>query len=256
MLESPSRRLVEAGADLLTGSRCAGCRRPGRALCRRCADVLTTVRPRACSPDPPPAQLLRPSPLPLVCAGSYDGLLRDLVVAHKEERRLALAHPLGRLLASAVECAVGSAVAEHGPLGTGVVLVPVPSSPQSVRTRGHDPLLRLTRVAAIRLRRRGIACTVAPLLVHARIVADQAGLSAAGRVANLDGAFAAVRCGPRTRANRVVVVVDDVVTTGASLAEAVRALRAKGLDPVAGATVAATQRRGRPHPVAVSAPDH
>jgi len=186
--------------------------------------------------------LTQPHPLALVCAGSYDGLLRDLVVAHKEHRRLALARPLGRLLPLAIEVAIEVAV--EVPAGRTLALVPVPSSVDSVRARGHDPLLRMTRVAAARLRRRGIHCSVAPLLAHARTVRDQAGLSSVARVANLEGAFVAVPRRSRSRSGSEVVVVDDVVTTGASLAEAVRALRAVGVAPAAGATVAATQRHG------------
>jgi predicted amidophosphoribosyltransferase len=239
-----SRGLADAGLDLLTGSRCAGCSRPGRALCRGCATVLAGLRPRPGRPSPPPSALLTPTALPLVCSGAYDGLLANLVVAHKEERRLALAGPLGRLLATAVESALADGTAGSG----GVALVPVPSTSQAVLARGHDPLLRITRAAAARLRRRGIDCTVAPVLVHRRQVADQAGLSATQRVANLDGAFQARCTGPLSRS---IIVVDDVVTTGASLAAAVTALRDAGAEPVAAATIAATARRNPPRAGAV-----
>ena len=77
-----------------------------------------------------------------------------------------------------------------------------------------------------------------------RRLADQAGLDSAARAANLAGAYA-VR--PRWRGGRVgprVLLVDDVMTTGATLAEATRALRVDGVRVVGVATIAATQRRG------------
>ena len=238
-------QILDAGLDLLTGSRCAGCSRPGRTLCAGCREQLIRLQPQPSRPDPLPPAL---HGLALMSAGPYDGLIRELIVAHKEHRRLALARDLGHLLAVVTETALVSVAAP----GAAVVLVPVPSTPAAVRARGHDPLLRLTRLAAVRLRRRGTDCTVARLLRHRRLVADQAGLSAAARAANLDGAFVVRDTGaladrdPAAPGNRQVVVVDDVVTTGASLAAAVSALRAAGHPPQAGVTLAATARRIQP----------
>jgi predicted amidophosphoribosyltransferase len=111
-----------------------------------------------------------------------------------------------------------------------------------VRERGHDAVLGMTRVAARRLRRRGHDVRVRPALRSVRAVRDQSGLSATARAANLDGALRAAgdpaRGGP-------ILIVDDVITTGASAAEAVRALRAVDGWPIAVATVAATPRRVR-----------
>ncbi|WP_344294034.1 phosphoribosyltransferase family protein, partial [Streptomyces synnematoformans] len=112
----------------------------------------------------------------------------------------------------------------------------------AVVRRGHDPVRRIALVAAERLRRRGIRAELLPVLRQRRAVADQAGLSAAARRRNARGALEAVRGGaPRLRAPGCrVVLVDDVLTTGASLAEAARAVRAAGAgDALAAAVVAA-----------------
>jgi predicted amidophosphoribosyltransferase len=175
--------------------------------------------------------------LPLT-ACRYEGRIRELIVAAKEHGRFGLVRPLGRLLAVPLEIALDRLELPS------CVLVPMPSAPAAVRERGHDAVLGTARVAARRLRRRGRAVTVVAALRSARDVRDQAGLSARQRAANLDGALRVAPTLARGRALRSpLVVVDDVITTGASAAEAVRALRAVGGRPVAVVTVAATRRR-------------
>jgi len=120
-------------------------------------------------------------------------------------------------------------------------LVPVPSTRAALRKRGFDPTHRLAQSAARQLRRAGADAVVVPLLTHVRAVADSAGLTADQRRINLHGALSATR-DRRGARNRFLILVDDVLTTGATVAEAARALRAVDLAPTAAATIAATQR--------------
>ncbi|MFH8728095.1 ComF family protein [Streptomyces termitum] len=193
---------------------CEGCGAPRAGLCGRCALALAgtgadRVRP---SPEPPG--------LPAVHAAvPYGGAVRELLIAHKERGALELAGPLGGALAGAVAAAVRG----RGD-GGALLLVPVPSARRSVRARGHDPTRRVARAAAARLRGAGRPARVVPVLRQRRYVADQAGLGARGRRANLAGALEVVPGGARLLAAGRVVLVDDLMTTGASLAEAARAL--------------------------------
>ncbi|WP_432089085.1 ComF family protein [Streptomyces sp. bgisy095] len=225
-------------AGLVLPVACGGCGRPRTELCPECAEELTGTGPCRVRPEPEPAGL------PAVhAAAPYAGAVREILLAHKERGALALAGPLGGALAGAVEAAAG-AVAGFG--GGPLLLVPVPSSRRSVRARGHDPTRRIALAAAARLRRTGRDARVAPVLRQRRYVADQAGLGAHGRLANLSGALEVVPGGARlltagstagsmtgNAAGRTagpaagtVVLVDDLMTTGASLAEAARALGA------------------------------
>lgn len=226
--------LSDAGRDLLLGSACVGCARPGRVLCVPCAASLPQ-RGRVAWPSPTPPGLALP-----FAGGAYDGLLKALVNAHKEHAVLALATPLGRVLGDVVRDLLAALGATWEP----VLLVPVPSRGAVVRRRGHDPMLRVTRAAAVRLRRTGVHAGARRLLVPAGRVRDQAGLDAGQRAANLAGSLRARRPRPPDRRG-LVLVVDDVLTTGSTAREAQRALEAAGL-PVAGVAAVAATRRRRP----------
>jgi predicted amidophosphoribosyltransferase len=231
--------VIDAWLDLLLGSRCSACAEPGRALCRRCAAGLPT-KAALCWPSPTPPGLVPPW-----SAGEYADALRALVVDHKDHGRLALVGPLGRLLALSAEAALSGGRLPGGRPSEGrLQLVPVPSHPSVVRSRGQDPLLRITHRAAAVLRGRGVPVVVRPAL---RVVArplDQSHLDAGQRARNVAGRFAArERLAGSCTAGGPTLLVDDVVTTGATLREAQRALEAVGVRPFAAATVAATRRR-------------
>lgn len=230
-------RLYDAAADLLLGGRCCGCGRAGRLVCPECATVLRPS-PRLAWPDPVPPSLRSPVEVTPVAAGAYDGPLRAALVEFKEERRLGLLSTLSPMLSTSVTASLEIAARDDA----AAALVPMPSRRRAVRERGYDAVALLAARTARDLRRAGRDVVVARALRHRFAVRDQAGLSAEQRTRNLAGALRAV---PGTLGHRRVVVIDDVITTGASLAAAVQALRAAGSEPAAIAVVAATPRRGR-----------
>ncbi|MEV8533566.1 ComF family protein [Streptomyces sp. NPDC051211] len=208
---------------------CAGCGEVRMLLCGECREALSGARTGAVRPRAEPAGL------PVVqAAAAYRGAVRAVLLAHKERGALPLAGPLGRALAAAVRA--GPAGGQDGPE---VVLVPVPSARRQVRARGHDPARRIALAASAELRRGGTAARVAPVLRQRRTVADQAGLGARERRENLAGALEVRRDGARVAAGGRLVLVDDLITTGATLAEAARAVREAGLPVTAAAVVAA-----------------
>jgi predicted amidophosphoribosyltransferase len=225
--------------ELVLPTACAGCGGRAGPACPECCRSLAGGATRR---DPAPA----PPGLPAVYASAtYAGPVRGLVVGYKERAAFGLGRPLAAALAESVVAALArAAVPPAAGRSLPVLLVPVPSRPDARRERGHEPLVGLAKRAARLVRAERMPVRVADVLRHARTVADQSALGASARLANLAGAFvvpAPVR--PRC-AGRLVVVVDDVVTTGATLTEAARALRSAGALVLGAATVAATPRRG------------
>jgi predicted amidophosphoribosyltransferase len=223
-------RAVEVVADLVLPAGCPGCGAAGRSVvCPACAAAL----------GPPRRVAPRPGAPPTYAMADWADPVRALVLAHKEHGRTGLARPLGVALAEVVLAALGEWATEAD--ARPVALVPVPSRPGVTRRRGHDPLRRTARAAVSALRAAGVPAELVPALRHTRRVLDQAGLSASARAGNLRGAMA-VR--PRRLPHGArVIVVDDVVTTGATLAEAARALRNEGVDVRAAGVLAVTRRK-------------
>lgn len=224
--------------DLLFPPRCAGCGRSGAALCATC---LASVRP----PAPPLcARCGRPLPAstPSVCVdcaaghgprhldaarscAAYEGAVRNAVLALKFRGQRRVARPLGELLASDARRAGWRPD----------VVVPVPLHRDRRRARGYNQAELLARACARRL---GVPCATA-LMVRARATRPQVGLAAVDRRANVAGAFGLARpWDVAGLADKRILLVDDVLTTGSTLDAAAEALRAVAPAAVWGLAVA------------------
>jgi predicted amidophosphoribosyltransferase len=195
------------------------------------------------------ARRVRPQPCPealppVHAAARYEPPLSRLVTAYKDEDRRDVAAVLAPLLALAVDAALATSPSARRRLEAGngpVLVVPVPSSRAARRRRGDAPLRSLAvRGLAGRDRRQLV---VADALAVRRRVADQAGLDARQRSVNLEHSMGVRPRWAPVLARTDCVLVDDVLTTGATLVEAARALHAGGSRHVVAATVCATQRR-------------
>lgn len=199
---------IAAAADLLLGASCPACRLPGWGVCPVCREHLTRESPTR----------FRLGDLPVVAACAYHPVLEHVIPRYKDDGALHLERLLAGLLATAVS-------ALHPQ--TGVLLVPVPSLRRAVRARGFDHGRRLAVLAA-----RPAGLRAGALLSRDAGGADQSGLGRRARRENLQGSMRA-RPAPAP-----VLLVDDIVTTGASLSEACRALRQAGAQVVGAAVIA------------------
>ena len=212
-LSDTFRRACAEALALLLPVACAGCDEPDVALCERCVVAL--------SPEPH-RRLIGAGEVefPVWSGLRFEAVPARVIRALKEDGRTGLARALAPALRAALDASGGAG---------GATLVVMPTSRASFRRRGY-------RVPDLIARRAGLR--VHPLLRQIRRVHDQRLLGRDGRRRNVEGSMRAIDA-----AGRRVIVVDDVVTTGASLAEAVRALRNGGAEVVAAVTVAATPRR-------------
>lgn len=202
--------LAAAGSAALVPPRCAGCGAAGSWLCLECRDGS---EPRS----------VRGAGVPLRAAGTYVGPLRTAIHRFKYREEPGLAAELGHLVAllAAADLATGARID---------AVVPVPLHARRVRERGYDQTALLASSLAARL---GLA--LRPALHRIRYARPQVELDRAQRARNVEGAF--VGTASSLRGLRVALV-DDVVTTGATLRAAARAARACGARSVRAYAVA------------------
>lgn len=204
------RRLLAEAADLLWPLACPGCGERGD-WCRGC-------RPSAGISG---EVVLLDEATAVVAADGYAGATGAALRAWKLGGRRGLTEPLAEHLADAIVHYLG----DPGPMA----LVPVPVRPESLRKRGADLIADLATAAAAQLP----GARVERCLRWSRRVGEQVGAGPGARLGNVRGAMTGVR--PPAAA---LLVVDDVMTSGATMSEAVRALRAAGAAAVGGAVIA------------------
>lgn len=195
--------------DLVLPLECGGCGAPATRWCDACARelALRTDDPRLITPRVGPG-------VPVFSLGRYAGARRAAIVAAKERGRSDLVAPLSAALGGGLDRLVG-----WGIVDTPLTLVPAPTRRAAARRRGGDPVARIAM--AIANGRDGV--DVESALRMRAVTRDSVGLSTAARQRNVHG-----RVKLQRRVGGDVLVVDDIVTTGATAAESVRILQTAG----------------------------
>ncbi|WP_104126152.1 ComF family protein [Cryobacterium sp. Y57] len=221
-------RLAAASRDAwatVLPTECSGCGVVDRALCAECRRALVpSVHP-----------VVRDDAV-IWAALTYEGAARHAIVAYKDGGRTdaaaALAGPLRAAIVAALAAVPGGRQgrdAGHCDTGPGIQLVTIPSSRRAWRVRGYHPVDALLHRAGLH---------PFPALAQRTEALDQVGLGRAARAANKSNSLVA----RRSLDGVLVILVDDIVTTGATLLEARRAVAAAGGTVVGLATLAETRR--------------
>ncbi len=206
--------------DLILPLECGGCGAPSTRWCETCGLELSVPadQPYVVNPRIDPG-------VPVFALGRYANARRQAILALKEHGRTALVGPLSRALAVGLH-----RLLSWGIVSTPLTIVPAPTRRSAARRRGGDPVTRLARAAVAQ----HPEIAIAPVLRMKALTRDSVGLNSSARERNIVGRVALRGRPPRTE----VMIVDDIVTTGATARESVRILHAAGVRVTAVLTLA------------------
>lgn len=215
-------------ADLIFPSRCIGCSQLGISICSNCRSswhphtYLREVSVEGCN-------------YPVVSSVQYSPIASQVLLSAKESNIAAA----DKLLIDAISHSLNHFIKRFG----GSTLVAIPSRRSATRKRGRNFLSEITSEVA-RISENRISFIDTKLLVHSRSVKDQSALNSRQRQSNVSGALVVPsNFTPRSSGGNIgpLIIVDDLITTGATLAEAIRALCAAGFE-VKGAVTGAVAK--------------
>jgi ComF family protein len=233
------RDVADAILAVLIAPSCAACEEPLLSptrgpVCGRCWHSILPLTPPLCDRCGDPLPPWRTISLPLACCprcrrsprlidraraiGAYDGALRAIIHALKYDGRRSLARPLAQMMRDrGADMLLGA-----------TAVIPVPLHASRRRHRGFNQAADLAR---------HLGLPVSPALRRVRATATQTSLPAGQRHRNMRDAFAVTRHAAAL-AGAVVVVIDDVSTTGATLDACARVLKEAGVKEVRALTAA------------------
>lgn len=213
--------LLDNLISVVAPHRCVGCDKINQVLCRNCSAAIVSVPPRCyrclkATKDYKTCKSCRSSSYlrSVKVLGEYDDVIKSVLHGLKYQRNQAAAGVLAGKLAGLSQL-------------SGLTLVPVPTSPSRVRQRGYDQAELLAKRLAYRTN------SSATLLLKRIGLVHQIGASGVTRRKQLSGVFSAK---PVILKN--VVLIDDVLTTGATLEEAAKTLRVAGVKTIDAIVVA------------------
>ncbi|MFF2621494.1 ComF family protein [Oerskovia jenensis] len=237
-------------ARLLVPVDCPGCGAQDVVLCPACAGLLDGAPARREADAPRLDRMDGTPPLPVWALAPYAGPLRGVVVAWKDKGRHDLAallggvvHRAGGAVAPWVRDALGPPPPARPRAAARLLVVPAPSSAAARRARGAEPVRGLAKALARGLVEAGVDAVAVPVLAQrGRRGRDQVGLGSRGRGARLGGVGLARGAARREtlRPGATCLLVDDVLTTGATLAACERALEEAGARVLGALVLAAT----------------